>query len=67
MTPAFSNGQTATAVVPASTYDVTVTKASTPGTVYDDLGLVTVAANTNTLAFAIGTFPSTALAVPRAS
>jgi hypothetical protein len=71
ITPSFSNGQTATAVVPAGSYDVTVTAPNTPGTVYDDLGPIAVGANTNTLAFAIGTFPSTfkvvALVVPTAS
>ena len=68
ITPAFSNGQTATAVVPAGSYDVTVTAPNTPSTVLDDVGSVPVAANTNTLAFAIGTYPSTfkvvALAIP---
>lgn len=59
ITPAFSNGQTATAVVPPSSYHVTVTAPNAPGTVLDDLGNVSLAANTNTLAFAIGTYPST--------
>jgi len=59
ITPAFSNGQTATAVVPAASYDVTVTAPNMPTTVYKDLGSVALAADTNTLAFAIGTFPST--------
>ncbi len=75
ITPAFSNGETATAVVPASTYDVTVTAPNTPGTVLDDLGNVTLGAKTNTLAFAIGdytenpstsTFTVVALAIPTA-
>lgn len=68
ITPAFSNGQTATAVVPAGSYDVTVTAPDAPGTVLDDLGNVPLAANTNTLAFAIGDFPTTftvvAVAIP---
>jgi hypothetical protein len=59
VTPAFSNGQSAEAVVPAGSYDVTVTAPSTPSTVLDDLGAVSLPANTNTLAFAIGTYPST--------
>ncbi len=59
VTPAFSNGQSAEAVVPAGSYDVTVTAPNTPGTVLDDLGSVSLAPNTNTLAFAIGTYPST--------
>jgi Domain of unknown function (DUF4397) len=68
ITPAFSNGETATALVPATSYDVTVTAPNAPGTVLDDLGNVPLAANTNTLAFAIGDYPSTftvvALAIP---
>jgi hypothetical protein len=68
ITPAFSNGQTAKAVVPAGSYDVTVTAPKQPGTVLADAGSVTLKANTNTLAFAIGTYPSTfkvvALVVP---
>jgi hypothetical protein len=59
ITPAFSNGQTATAVVPAGSYTVTVTAPNSPTTVLDDLGSVALAANTNTLAFAIGTYPAT--------
>ena len=59
ITPAFSNGQTATATVPAGSYGVTVTAPNAPGTVLDALGTVSLPANTNTLAFAIGTFPST--------
>jgi Domain of unknown function (DUF4397) len=70
ITPAFSNGDTATAVVPAGSYDVTVTAPNTPGTVLDDLGNVMLTAKTNTLAFAIGDYPSTftvvALSVPTA-
>jgi len=46
-------------VVPAASYDVTVTAPNTPATAYKDLGSVALAADTNTLAFAIGTFPST--------
>jgi hypothetical protein len=57
--PAFSNGQTAAAVVPAGSYTVTVTAPNTPATVLDDLGNVALAANTNALAFAIGTYPAT--------
>ncbi|MFZ0251732.1 MAG: DUF4397 domain-containing protein [Acidimicrobiales bacterium] len=70
ITPSFSNGQTATAVVPPSTYGVTVTAPGAPGTALFNVGNVALAANTNTLAFAIGDFPSTftvvALAVPTA-
>jgi hypothetical protein len=68
LTPGFSNGATASAVVPASTYDVTVTAPNDPTTVLDDVGAVALAPNTNTLAFAIGTYPSSfkvvALAIP---
>ena len=70
ITPSFSNGQTATAVVPAGTYGVTVTAPDAPETVLDNVGNIPLAANTNTLAFAIGAYPSTftvvALAVPTA-
>lgn len=59
VTPAFSNGQTAAAVVPAGTYGVTVTAPHDPSTVLADLGDVKLPANTNTLAFAIGSYPST--------
>jgi Domain of unknown function (DUF4397) len=55
----FSNGQSASTVVPEGTYDVTVTAPGAPSTVLADLGNVGVAADTNTLAFAVGTFPST--------
>lgn len=64
VTPAFSNGETATAVVPAGSYDVTVTAPNTPSTVLKDLGPVSLAADKNTLAFAIGTYPSTFTVVP---
>jgi hypothetical protein len=68
ITAAFSNGQSATAVVPAGSYTVTVTAPNTPTTVLDDVGSVALAANTNTLAFAIGAYPATfkvvALVVP---
>ena len=68
LTPAFSNGQTAVAQVPSSSYDVTVTAPSTPATVLADLGPVALPANTNVLAFAIGTYGSSfevvSLAVP---
>lgn len=64
VTPAFSNGDEATAVVPAGSYGVTVTAANSPGTVYDNLGIIPLSANTDTLAFAIGTFPSTFTVVP---
>ena len=57
--PAFSNGQTFSGVVPASTYGVTITAPNSPATVLADLGPVALAANTNTLAFAIGTYPAT--------
>jgi hypothetical protein len=57
--PSFSNGQSFSGVVPASTYDVTVTAPNTPSTILADLGPVTLPANTNTLAFAIGTYPAT--------
>jgi hypothetical protein len=70
ITPAFSNGQTATAAAPAGSYHVTVTAPNTPGTVLADLGSVTLLANTNALAFAIGIYPSSfevvTLAVPTA-
>ena len=59
ITPAFSNGETATAVVPAGTYGVTVTAPNAPSTVLADIGDVALAANTNTLAFAIGTYGTT--------
>ena len=57
--PSFSNGQSFSAVVPASSYDVTITAPNTPASVLADLGSVTVPADTNTLAFAIGTYPAT--------
>jgi hypothetical protein len=70
ITPAFSNGQTATAAVPAGSYHVTVTAPNAPGTVLADLGSVTLPADTNALAFAIGIYPSSfevvTLAVPTA-
>lgn len=70
ITPSFSSGQSVAAVVPPSSYNVTVTAPNTPGTVLYDLGNVSLAADTNTLAFAIGDYPSTftvvALAVPTA-
>ena len=70
VTPSFSNGQTAAAAVPPSSYDVTVTAPNAPGTVLYDLGNVSLSANTNTLAFAIGDYPSTftvvAVAIPTA-
>ena len=59
VTPAFSNGETAAAVVPAGTYAVTVTAPNSPSTAFADIGDVTLAADTNTLAFAIGTYGST--------
>ena len=59
ITTAFSNGQTARAVVPAGSYNVTVTAPNAPTTVLANLGNVTLSANTNTLAFAIGAYPST--------
>ena len=58
ITPAFSNGQSAAAVVPAATYNVTVTAPNDPGSVLANIGAVPLAANENTLAFAIGTFGS---------
>jgi Domain of unknown function (DUF4397) len=72
ITTGFSNGQTASAVVPASppAYAVTVTAPATSGCGSKLAGPISVdlPANTNTLAFAIGTFPSTftvvTLAVP---
>ena len=57
--PSFSNGQTFSGVVPASSYDVTITAPNTPASVLADLGSVALPANTNTLAFAIGTYPAT--------
>jgi len=56
---AFSNGQRASAVVPAGTYGVSITAPNDPTGVLASLGNVNLAANTNTLAFAIGTFPTT--------
>jgi hypothetical protein len=55
---AFSNGQTATAVIPAGSYTVTVTAPNSPTTVLDDLGSMNLAANTDTLAFAVGAYPA---------
>ncbi len=67
----FSNGQSFSGVVPAASYDVTVTAPNAPATVLADLGSVALPANTNTLAFAIGTFPATfqvvTLQIPTAS
>jgi len=58
--PAFSNGQQASAVVPASAYTVTVTAPNNCSTVLaGPIGPVSLAANTTTLVYAIGTFPST--------
>ena len=59
LTPAFSNGQSATATVPSGSYDVTVTAPNQASTVLADLGPVPLEPNTTTLAFAIGTYPST--------
>ena len=61
--PAFSNGQQAAAVVPAGTYDVSVTApvatgSTTCGASLADIGNVTLTADTTTLAYAIGTYGS---------
>ena len=45
--------------MPAGSYGVTITAPNAPGTVLANLGSVALGANTNTLAFAIGTYPST--------
>lgn len=58
--PAFSNGQQASAVVPAASYTVTVTAPNACSTVLaGPIGPVALAANTTTLVYAIGTYPST--------
>ena len=58
--PAFSNGQQASAVVPAGSYSVTVTAPNNCSTVLaGPIGPVSLAANTTTLVYAIGAYPST--------
>jgi len=58
--PAFSNGQQASAVVPAASYTVTVTAPNNCSTVLaGPIGPVSLAADTTTLVYAIGTYPST--------
>lgn len=57
--PSFSNGQQASAVVSPGAYTVTVTAPNNCSDVLaGPIGPVTLAANTTTLAYAIGTFPS---------
>ena len=58
--PSFSNGQQASAVVPVGAYSVTVTAPNNCSDVLaGPIGPVTLAANTTTLVYAIGTYPST--------
>jgi len=65
LVPAFSNGQQASAVVPAGAYSVTVTAPNDCSTVLaGPIGPVSLKANTTTLAYAIGTYPSTFTVVP---
>ena len=60
LVPAFSNGQQDAAVVPAGSYSVTVTAPNDCSTVLaGPIGPVTLAADTSTLVYAIGTYPST--------
>ena len=60
LVPAFSNGQQAAAVVPTGAYSVTVTAPNDCSTVLaGPIGPVTLAADTSTLVYAIGTYPST--------
>ena len=72
VTSSFTNGQSAEAVVPAGSYTVTVTTPGSPSrcgttTLYGPLS-ANLRANTTTLAYAIGAYPSTfrvaALPVP---
>lgn len=53
----FVNGETATAVVPANVYQVTVTAPGNCGAVLAGPLSLNLPANVNTLAFAIGVFP----------
>ena len=62
--PAFSNGQQDAAVVPAGTYDVSVTAPNDCATTLADLGNVTLAPDTTTLVYAIGTYGSTFTVAP---
>jgi hypothetical protein len=58
--PAFNNGQQLAAVVPPAAYTVTVTAPNNCSAVLaGPIGPVTLAANTTTLVYAIGTYPST--------
>jgi hypothetical protein len=60
LVPSFSNGQQAAAVVPAGSYSVTVTAPNDCSTVLaGPIGPVALAADTTTLVYAIGTYPST--------
>ena len=60
LVPAFSNGQQAAAVVPAGSYSVTVTAPNDCSTVLaGPIGPVTLAADTTTLVYAIGSYLST--------
>ena len=60
LVPAFSNGQQAATVVPAGSYSVTVTAPNNCSTVLaGPIGPVALAADTTTLVYAIGTYPST--------
>ena len=60
LVPAFSNGQQAAAVVPAGSYSVTVTAPNNCSAVLaGPIGPVSLAADTTTLVYAIGTYPST--------
>jgi hypothetical protein len=70
--PAFSNGQLASAVVAPDPYSLTVTAPKNCADVLaGPIGPVTLAANTTTLAYAIGTYPATftvvAIVVPNNS
>lgn len=60
LVPAFSNGQQASAVVAAGSYPVTVTDPNNcSGVLAGPIGPVTLGADTTTLVYAIGTFPTT--------
>jgi hypothetical protein len=60
LVPSFSNGQQASAVVSPAAYTVTVTAPNNCSDVLaGPIGPVTLAANTTTLVYAIGTFPKT--------
>jgi uncharacterized membrane protein YtjA (UPF0391 family) len=57
--PAFSNGQSGQADVPADTYGVAVTAPNDASNVLFGPIPVSLAAGTNTIAYAVGVFPST--------